>query len=120
MMRCILDAMLRQLGVDQIVEAEDGVDALTKLEKINVDFIISDWNMPKMSGLDFLKEIRRTGPHASTPFIMISSESGATYTTRATHAGADRYLVKPLSPFAFEENIRAILRARSNPLAQTA
>src|SRR4029450_13071868 len=74
-MRRIIRNMLRQLGYTNIVEAEDGVEALSLLRREKVDFVISDWNMPNMNGLDLLKAIRADANLKPIPFLLVTAEA---------------------------------------------
>src|SRR5688572_20321284 len=70
-MRRIISGLIRELGAEHVVEAEDGVDALKKLSQHDVDFIISDWNMPQMTGFELLQEIRGGELHKKLPFLLV-------------------------------------------------
>ncbi|HET57475.1 MAG TPA: response regulator, partial [Deltaproteobacteria bacterium] len=74
-MRKVIRNLLKQLGYENIVEAEDGVAALEVLRSQKIDFVISDWNMPNMSGLELLKQVRADGSLSKTLFLMVTAES---------------------------------------------
>ena len=72
-MRRIVSLLLRQSGFGKISEAEDGAEALRKLENSDIQFIVSDWNMPKMSGLELLKAVRSSAKLKHTPFLLVTA-----------------------------------------------
>jgi len=112
-MRRIVSGLLRELGGENIVEAEDGMDALSRLGKAPVDFIISDWNMPKLTGLELLKAVRADGQLAGIPFMLITAEARKDNILDAARAGADGYIVKPFTSSVLGDKIRTILKRRS-------
>ncbi len=87
---------LNRLGIEDVVEAEDGRQALEIFESTSFDVILSDWNMPEMDGLEFLKEIRQR--NRDIPFIMITTEAERMRVVTAIQAGCSDYLVKPFTP----------------------
>ena len=107
-MRKILKRLLLQLGYINIHEAEDGDTAWAKLKKENFDLILADWNMPKMNGLDLLKNIRASENCKNTPFVMITAKANKNSIVAAIQAGADDYIVKPFKADALEEKINKI------------
>lgn len=72
-MRKIIKNILRQLGFNNVVEADDGTTAWETLNRDNIDFIISDWNMPQMTGIELLRKVRGSEEYATTPFLMVNS-----------------------------------------------
>jgi two-component system chemotaxis response regulator CheY len=101
------------MGYRNIVEAADGDEALGKVmlgykNAEPIEVIISDWNMPKMNGLDFLKQIRASEKFSQLPFLLLTSESEKDQVTEAILAGVNQYLVKPFQPKAFEEKLKAV------------
>jgi len=96
-MRRILKNIFRKLGYSSIIEADDGTTALEALKKEKVDLIVSDWNMPKMSGLDLLKTIRASSQYKDTPFLMVTAEAQKKNVIDAVEAGVSNYIVKPFS-----------------------
>jgi two-component system, chemotaxis family, chemotaxis protein CheY len=96
-MRRIIRNMLRQLGYNNIVEAEDGAEALSLLQREKVDFVISDWNMPNMSGLDLLKAIRADDNLKPLPVLLVTAEALKENVVEALKAGVNNYVVKPFT-----------------------
>jgi two-component system chemotaxis response regulator CheY len=112
-MRRIISGLLRQLGARSVVEAEDGAHAFEKLLAEPVDFVISDWNMPRMTGLELLKKVRADARLAHLPFLLITAEARKDNILDAVHAGADGYIVKPFSSAVLGDKITNILRRKS-------
>ena len=111
-MRRIVHNLLSQAGFGQVTEAEDGVEALRKLETGNFKFIVSDWNMPNMTGLELLKAVRSSPSLKHTPFLLITAEARKENIIDAAQAGADGYIVKPFTAATLSEKIEAILRRK--------
>ncbi|QWA09093.1 chemotaxis response regulator CheY [Sodalis ligni] len=107
-MRRIVRNLLKELGFINVDEAEDGIDALTKLRAGNIDFVISDWNMPNMDGLTLLKSIRQDGALASLPVLMVTAEAKKENIIAAAQAGASGYVVKPFTAATLEEKLNKI------------
>lgn len=110
-MRRIIRNMLRQLGYTNIVEAEDGVMALSMLQREKVDFVISDWNMPNMSGLELLKAMRADDSLKSIPVLMVTAEALRDNIVEAVKAGVSNYVVKPFTAETLKEKINTIFSA---------
>jgi two-component system chemotaxis response regulator CheY len=109
-MRRIIRNMLRQLGYTNIVEAEDGVEALSLLQREKVDFVISDWNMPNMSGLGLLKAIRADDNLKPIPVLLVTAEALKEYVVEAVKAGVNNYVVKPFTAETLKEKIDTIFK----------
>jgi two-component system chemotaxis response regulator CheY len=109
-MRRIIRNMLRQLGYTNIVEAEDGAEALSLLQREKVDFVISDWNMPNMSGLDLLKAIRADANLKPTPVLLVTAEALKDNVVEALKAGVNNYVVKPFTAETLKEKIDTIFK----------
>ena len=109
-MRRIIKSMLRQLGYNNIVEAEDGAAALHLMQREKVDFVISDWNMPHMSGLDLLRAIRADENLKPIPFLLVTAEALKEYMVEAVKAGVDNYVVKPFTAETLKEKIDTIFQ----------
>mgnify|MGYP001087388587 CR=1 FL=1 len=105
-MRRIVRNLLKELGFNNVEEAEDGVDALNKLQAGG--FVISDWNMPNMDGLELLKTIRADAGMASLPVLMVTAEAKKENIIAAAQAGASGYVVKPFTAATLEEKLGKI------------
>ena len=108
-MRRIVSGLLRQCGATRILEAEDGVQALRIIESKPVDVVISDWNMPNMSGLELLKALRAHPKFSHMPVLLITAEARKENIVEAAQAGADGYIVKPFTLGTFQEKLTRIL-----------
>ncbi|MFU0893292.1 chemotaxis response regulator CheY [Kluyvera sichuanensis] len=106
-MRRIVRNLLKELGFNN-VEAEDGVDAMNKLQTGGFGFVISDWNMPNMDGLELLKTIRANGAMAAMPVLMVTAEAKKENIIAAAQAGASGYVVKPFTAATLEEKLNKI------------
>jgi len=107
-MRRIVKGVLKQLGFSKIVEAQDGNDALDVLKKEKVGLIVSDWNMPNMTGLDLLKAVRGDDSLKGIPFVMVTADGMKENVVEAVKAGVTNYIVKPFTPETFSEKIQAV------------
>ncbi|NWH03489.1 response regulator [Desulfobacter latus] len=109
-MRRILKNILKQLGFKNLVEADDGTTALSVLESQKIDLIISDWNMPKMTGLELLKKVRASSEYKKTPFLMVTAEAQKQNVIEAVQAGVSNYVVKPFTAEAISDKLKKILK----------
>jgi two-component system chemotaxis response regulator CheY len=109
-MRKVIRNLLKQSGYENIVEAEDGVMALSELKANRIDFVISDWNMPNMTGLELLKAVRADGELSKTPFLMVTAEALQDNVLQAVKAGVDNYIVKPFTADVLSEKIAEIFK----------
>ncbi|HLE11163.1 MAG: histidine kinase [Bdellovibrionales bacterium RIFOXYD12_FULL_39_22] len=112
-MRKIIKNMLTQIGFTNIQEADDGSTAWKKMEDAIAsgapyEFIVSDWNMPQLSGLDFLKKIRSVESLKNLPFLMITAEAEQGNVVIAVKAGVSNFIVKPFSAQVLKEKIDKI------------
>jgi two-component system chemotaxis response regulator CheY len=107
-MRRIVKNILRQLGFENIVEADDGQTAMRKLESERIDFVISDWNMPNMSGLELLKWVRSHDEFKDMPFLMVTAEAQKENVLEAVKAKVSNYIVKPFTAETLSEKIEKI------------
>lgn len=111
-MRRIIRGVLKKLGFNNIEEAEDGDVALTKLKAGDFQFVISDWNMPNMRGIDLLKAVRADDKLKALPFLMVTAEAKKEEVLAAVQAGVSNYVVKPFTPDALESKITAIFKPK--------
>ncbi|NDV20594.1 response regulator [Pseudodesulfovibrio sp. JC047] len=107
-MRKIIKNILRQLGFTNIVEADDGSTAWEVLNKDNIDFIVSDWNMPTMSGIELLRKVRASEEYADIPFLMVTAEAQQENIIEAVQAKVSNYIVKPFTPETLGQKIEKI------------
>jgi two-component system chemotaxis response regulator CheY len=105
----IIRNLLKQLEFDNVDEATDGQEALSKLRAGNFGLVISDWNMAPMTGLDLLKEVRADQRLRNLPFIMITAESKTENVVAAKAAGVSNYIVKPFNAETLREKIEKVL-----------
>ena len=87
-----------KLVVDEFVEAADGKDALEKIKAGIPDLILCDWNMPNMTGIEFIKTLHSTGDYSNIPIVMITTEGSDGMRKEAADAGAKGYVTKPFTP----------------------
>ncbi len=97
-MRKIIKNVLKQINLENVVEAENGKHALEVLKKEDIDLIISDWIMPEMTGIDFLKACKEDDAIKSVPFLMVTAEAQKDCIMEAIKSGVDNYIVKPFTP----------------------
>lgn len=107
-MRRIVKNLLKDLGFNNVEEAEDGAIAWEKLQGGNFDIVISDWNMPNMDGLTLLQKIRADANLSKTPVLMVTAEAQKKNIIAAAQAGASGYVVKPFSAAILEEKLNKI------------
>ena len=108
-MRRIVRNLLKELGFNNVEEAEDGVDALNKLQAGGFGFVISDWNMPRMKGIDLLRQVRQDAALAHLPFVMVTAEAMAQNVAEADAARVSAYLTKPFTAESLWTTLRGIL-----------
>ncbi len=109
-MRRIVINALKNIGYTEIVEAEDGKDALAKLYVEKIDFIITDWNMPNMNGLELTKAVRSDPNFANIPILMVTTRGMKEDVLEALQARVNNYIVKPFTPQILKEKIEQILK----------
>jgi two-component system chemotaxis response regulator CheY len=110
-MRRIVRNLLKELGFVNVQEAEDGVDALNKLRGEKFDFVVSDWNMPNMTGIDLLKAVRADANLKHLPLLMVTAEAKKENIIEAAQAGASGYIVKPFTAATLDEKLKKIFAA---------
>ena len=109
-MRRIVKNILTQLGFTNIVEAEDGKQGLARVMEGGIELIVSDWNMPNMMGIDFLRAVRANANTKSIPFLMVTAESNKENIIQAVQAGVSNYVVKPFTAEVMEQKLTAIFK----------
>ncbi|MCP4596506.1 chemotaxis response regulator CheY [Neptuniibacter sp.] len=107
-MRRIIKNLLRDLGMTNVQEADDGQTALPILKEGGIDFLVTDWNMPGMTGIDLLKEVRSDPNLASMPVLMVTAEAKKEQIIAAAQAGVNGYVVKPFTAAVLKEKIDKI------------
>ena len=107
-MRRIIKNLLRDLGFTNTSEADDGTTALPMLKTGKFDFLVTDWNMPGMQGIDLLKAVRSDPELASMPVLMVTAESKRDQIVEAAQAGVNGYVVKPFTAATLKEKIDKI------------
>lgn len=109
-MRRIVRNLLKEIGFSNVDEAEDGVVALHKLKNGQFDFVVTDWNMPNMSGIELLKAIRADASLKHLPVMMITAEAKKENIIEAATAGASGYIVKPFTAATLDEKLNKIFQ----------
>jgi two-component system chemotaxis response regulator CheY len=107
-MRRIIKNVLHEIGFDNTDEADDGKTALPMLQAGNYDFLITDWNMPGMQGIDLLKAVRATERIAKLPVLLVTAEAKREQIVMAAEVGVNGYIVKPFTPETLKEKISKI------------
>jgi two-component system chemotaxis response regulator CheY len=109
-MRRIVKNILKQLGFANVEEAENGQEALQKLQADSYGFVVSDWNMPVMTGIDMLRAIRADEKLKTTPVLMVTAEAQQSNLVEAVQAGVSNYIVKPFTAEILQEKIAKIFK----------
>lgn len=112
-MRRIIKNLLNDLGYANVTEADDGATALPMLQSGNFDFLVTDWNMPGMPGLDLLKAVRADARLAKMPVLMLTAEAKREQIVEAAQAGVNGYVIKPFTAITLKEKIDKILESRA-------
>ena len=107
-MRRIIKNLLRDLGFNNTQEADDGLTALPMLKGGGFDFLVTDWNMPGMQGIDLLKAVRADADLASLPVLMVTAEQKREQIVEAAQAGVNGYIVKPFTAQTLKEKLDKI------------
>lgn len=107
-MRRIIKNLLRDLGYSQVQEADDGRTALPMLEHGSFDFLVTDWNMPGMTGIDLLRAVRASEKLKALPVLMVTAEARRDQIIEAAQAGVNGYIVKPFTAETLKEKIDRI------------
>lgn len=111
-MRRIVLNSLQRIGYNDFIEAEDGADALTKFDG-SIGMVITDWNMPNMSGTDLARALRGRADGAHVPILMVTARSVREDIILALESGVNNYIVKPFTPPVLKEKIDALLTAKA-------
>ena len=106
-MRRIVKKSLNQMGFNSVQDSKDGEEAWNRLMEESYDLIISDWNMPKMTGLELLKKVRGHEKYGKIPFILLTAEADEAQVAEAQKEGVDAYIKKPFSPEILKEKLEA-------------
>ena len=112
-MRKIVKDLLTELGFSKFDEADDGSSAWPMIQSGKYDLIVSDWNMPQMTGIELLKKVRSDSELKETPFLLITAEAKRSQIIEADEAGVDGYIVKPFTAATLNEKIHHIFEMRS-------
>jgi len=112
-MRKIVRNILKQIGFTNIVEADDGANALSIIKQEKIDFVVTDWNMPNMTGLELLKNMRAQDKAKDIPVLMVTAEGLAENVVDAVKAGVDNYVVKPFTAEVVQGKIEQIFAKRA-------
>jgi len=112
MRRIVINAM-KTFGYDDFLEASDGIEAMEQLHTENVDFVVTDWNMPNMSGLELTHNIRSDKKFGNIPILMVTTRGLKQDIVEALKARVNNYVVKPFTPQILKEKIDAILKTSS-------
>jgi len=108
-MRRIICNTLGNIGYTNVTEAEDGMEALKKIKTQQFDAIMTDWNMPRMNGLELVKALRAMENYKNIPIIMVTTEGGKREVITAIKEGVNNYIVKPFTPQILKEKLRDII-----------
>ena len=107
-MRRIIKNLLRDLGFTNTAEADDGLTAFPMLQQGNFDFLVTDWNMPGMEGIELLKKVRADEELKSLPVLLVTAEAKKEQIVQAAQAGVNGYIVKPFTSGTLKEKINKI------------
>jgi len=108
-MRRIIKNTLQKIGFETVLEAANGVEALDVLAKNEVDIIVTDWNMPEMDGLTFVKTLRAKDEYKEIPILMVTTEAAKEDILTALKSGVNNYVVKPFTPDTLKEKVYKLL-----------
>ena len=118
-MRRIIKSVLNELGYSNVTEADDGSSALPLLRDGDFDFLITDWNMPGMPGLDLLKAVRANAKLAKLPVLMLTAEAKRDQIVEAAQAGVNGYVIKPFTADVLKKKLTKILEAMPSDATAT-
>lgn len=109
-MRRIIANALKKVGCGDIVEAGNGAEGLQQLSGGGIDLVVTDWNMPVMNGLEFVRELRALAASATVPVLMVTTNAESTDISGAKEAGVNDYVVKPFTADTLTEKISALIK----------
>ena len=109
-MRRIIANSLQRLGYSDIIEAENGVDALNKLEGHKIDLVVTDWNMPEMNGAELVKTLRSMPEYGDVPIVMITTRGMKDDVMTAMKLGVNGYVIKPFTPDVLKTKLESVLK----------
>ncbi len=112
-MRRIIKNLLRELGYTNTIEADDGTTGLAELKKGGVDFLITDWNMPNMPGIELLQNVRKDPALKDLPVLMVTAEAKREQIVQAAEAGVNGYVVKPFTAETLQQKIDRIFERQA-------
>lgn len=107
-MRRIIINTLNKLGYQEIVEASNGREGMDRVGSAEIDMVITDWNMPEMNGIEFIRALRSHDKTKETPVLMVTTNAAKDDIVEALRAGVNNYIVKPFTPDTFKEKIEAV------------
>ena len=113
--RVYIKRILKNLGYQNVLAVDDGKTAALEMKVNDFDLIISDWDMPNLNGLEFLKLLRKNPKRRNTPFLMVTAEKEVAKMRKALHQGADNYIVKPFQPAYLKKKIQELLGEEPEP-----
>jgi two-component system chemotaxis response regulator CheY len=116
-MRRIIKNLLHDLGYANVTEADDGTSALPILKAGGIDFLITDWNMPGMPGLELLRQVRADPRLAKLPVLMLTAEAKREQIVEAAQAGVNGYVIKPFTAAILKDKIDKVLGTRASSVA---
>ncbi len=114
-MRRIVKGLLQELGYHQIQDAEDGAAALVKMQSERFDLVVTDWNMPVMTGLELLRAIRAEPTLKTTPVLMVTAENSREQIIEAAQSGVSGYIIKPFTAVTLREKLTRIFERLASP-----
>lgn len=107
--RRIVMNFLKDKGCKDVIQASDGLKAVAKMEEKKPDLIISDWNMPNLNGLEFLKIVRSTDEYKDIPFLMLTAEAQKKNVMEAVAAGVSNYVIKPFTNEELSKKVKMVM-----------
>jgi len=109
-MRRIIANSLSKLGFSDVIEAENGVDALEKIDGQQIDLVVTDWNMPEMNGADLVKKLRSMPEYDDVPIVMITTRGMKDDVITAMKLGVNAYVIKPFTPDVLKTKLDSVFK----------